>query len=168
MLQTLIVGNVGGVPQIQSANGHEFASFRVAHNESYTTEDGVKHENTMWVDVTISCDGGRPKVLEYLLPGTLVLVQGPMSTLVYSSAKDRCMKAGVTIRAAKIELLGGRVDDVPRRLFTSDGIQYDVVKYYHTSVSSAMLLDMAGRQYKTDENGWISKLENTTEDDQSK
>ena len=105
----------------------------------------------------------------------MVCVQGTMSTRVYSSQKDRCMKAGVTIHVSRVDLLGGSNDTVPKRLYTEDGVQVDVVKYYHVPNTSCTLLDMKGRRYTVDANGWVcpeqtsetteSNTSNATEDE---
>ena len=156
MLQVILIGNLGAQAEIRQADGREFATFRVAHNESYTDAAGNKVERSMWVDCTLSCNGGRPAVLQYLQPGTLVCVQGSLSTRVYSSAKDRCMKAGLTIHVSKIELLGGSSDPIPRRLYDNEGIMHDVTKFYAVqNVQDGTLRDQRGREYCV-ENGWVT------------
>lgn len=156
MLQVILIGNLGGNAEVKASDGREFVTFRVAHNESYTDAAGQKIERVQWIDCTMSCDNGRPAVLPYLLAGTMVCVQGSMSTRVYPSEKDRCWKAGVTIRVAKLELLGGQGDVIPRRLYDSGGAQVDVVKYYHAETKEAVLRDQKGREYLVDKKGWVT------------
>lgn len=156
MLQCILIGNLGGNAEIKVADGREFVSFRVAHNDTYTLIDGQKVTRTQWVDCTINCNGARPAVLPYLTAGTLVYIQGSMTTRVYSSAKDKCYKAGVTIHVSKIELLGGSSDSVPRRLFDSNGAQIDVVKYFHANTKENMLRDQRGNEFAVDSNGWVT------------
>ena len=88
MLQAILVGNLGADAQAQNVNGSEFISFRVAHNDRWKDEHGQVHETSVWVDCTMN---GKPAVFEYLRAGTMVFVQGALSTRLYSSAKDRCM-----------------------------------------------------------------------------
>lgn len=156
MLQVTLIGNLGGNAEIKSADSREFVTFRVAHNESYKDAGGNRVDRTQWIDCTMSCDNGRPAVLPYLVAGTMVCVIGSMSTRVYSSEKDRCMKAGVTIHVQRLELLGGQSDVVPRRLYDKDGVQVDVVKLYLVPVKSCNLMDTRGRIYDVDKKGWVT------------
>lgn len=155
MLQCTMIGNLGANAEIKTADGREFVTFRIAHNDSFKGADGVRKETSMWVDCTMNCSTGRPAVLPYLTKGTTVCVVGNVSLRVYSSEKDRCMKAGLTIHVQKLELLGGSGDAIPRRLYTSDGVMVDVNKYYHADTQEAMLYDQRGNGYQVAEGGWI-------------
>lgn len=156
MLQAILIGNLGADAEVKSSNGNEFITFRVAHNERWTDANGTQHDQTNWVDCTMN---GKPKVFEFLKAGTTVFVTGQLSTRIYSSAKDRCMKAGVQIACRHLELLGGKADPVPRQLIDENGGLHDVTKYYHTDVSGAILMTAQGRQYAVDDNGWVLPLE---------
>ena len=151
-----MIGNLGANAEIKAADGREFVTFRIAHNESFTGADGTKTEKSMWVDCTMSCANGRPAVLPYLTKGTAVCVVGNISTRVYSSEKDRCMKAGITIHVMKLELIGGQGDAVPRRLFTHDGVMVEVNKYYHAYTTESVLYDQRGNQCTVADGGWIA------------
>lgn len=155
MLQCTMIGNLGANAEIKTADGREFVTFRIAHNDSFKGADGVRKETSMWVDCTMNCSTGRPAVLPYLTKGTTVCVVGNVSLRVYSSEKDRCMKAGLTIHVQKLELLGGSGDTIPRRLYTSDGVMVDVNKYYHADTQEAVLYDQRGNGYQVAEGGWI-------------
>lgn len=101
----------------------------------------------------------HPAVADYLKAGTSVYIEGYPSLRVYSSPKDRCMKAGMTIRVQKIELLGGRVDSVPRHLIDSNGGLFDVHKFYNVAnAKSCQLTDKRGAVYNVDENGWVAPV----------
>lgn len=156
MLQVTLIGNLGGNAEIKVADGREFVTFRVAHNEGYTKEDGTKVDKTMWVDCTMNCTNGRPAVLPYLLAGTMVCVVGTLSTRVYSSEKDRCFKAGITIHVQKLELLGGQSDIIPKRLYDINGVMLDVAKFYHVEAKNETLRDQRGREYIVDKHGWVT------------
>jgi len=156
MLQCTLIGNLGGNAEVKVADGREFVTFRVAHNESYTDSQGTKVDRTQWIDCTMNCSNGRPAVLPYLTAGTLVCVQGTMTTRVYSSEKDRCWKAGVTIHVQKLELLGGATDVIPKRLFDANGVQVDVNKYYHVDAPAGILRDAKGREYEVVNGGWVT------------
>lgn len=163
MLQCTIIGNIGADATVKEAEGREFVAFRVAHNESFTGADGTKKETSMWVDCTMSCSNGRPAVLPYLKKGTTVCVTGNVSLRVYSSEKDRCMKAGMKIQVQKLELIGGQVDSVPRRLYTKDGEMVQVNKYYHGDTKEAILMDERGNQYQVAEGGWIAPMQTNSD-----
>lgn len=105
MLKLDLIGNLGADVQIKESDGRKFASCRVAHTDNWKDKDGIRHEQTTWIDVILSADSN---LIPYLKTGTMVYVRGNMSTRVYSSEKDRCMKAGITLRAESIQLLSSK------------------------------------------------------------
>lgn len=156
MLQVTLIGNLGANAEVKVADGREFVTFRVAHNDNYTDAQGNKVERSNWIDCTMSCAGGRPAVLPYLQRGALVCVVGSLSTRIYSSEKDRCMKAGLTVRVNRIELLGGQSDPVPRRLYDDQGVMHDITKYYFVAdMQKGTLMDSRGAKFLV-EKGWVS------------
>lgn len=102
MLQVVIIGHIGADAIVQSANGREFTSFRVAHTEKFKNDAGQVTETTTWVDCVMN---GRPNVLEYLRKGTQVYVTGSCALRVYDSAKYHCKMAGMQCRVNRLELL---------------------------------------------------------------
>lgn len=165
MLIATLIGNLGANAEIKTADGREFVSFRVAHNDSYKSADGTRVESSMWVDCTMSCANGRPAVLPYLTKGTAVCVVGQVSTRVYSSEKDRCMKAGLKIHVQRVELISAAGDNCPRRLYTKDGVMVDVLKYFHAETKETTLYDQRGNAYSIAEGGWVCPP-NTQNDEQ--
>ena len=165
MLIATLIGNLGANAEIKTADGREFVSFRVAHNDSYKGADGTRVESSMWVDCTMSCANGRPAVLPYLTKGTAVCVVGQVSTRVYSSEKDRCMKAGLKIHVQRVELIGAAGDNCPRRLYTKDGVLVDVLKYFHAETKEKKLYDQRGNEYSIAKGGWVCPPK-TQNDDQ--
>lgn len=164
MLQVTLIGHIGGDADFRNENGREFTAFRVAHSDRWTDDAGQVHETTTWVDCVMD---GKPKVFDFLRKGTLVFVQGSAALRVYSSAKDRCMKAGLRVRVRSVELLGGKADDVPARLYdTNDGTEFAVVKYFQAaqlvrdekSVELYPLVDRSGGRYVVDRNGWVQRF----------
>ena len=150
-----IIGNIGHAAETKNKDGQEFTTFRVAVNDSWTDANGTKHDNTQWIDCVMN---GRPNVAQYLQQGTQVCVVGRPKYRIYSSEKDRCMKAGVTLNVIQVELIGGVSDAVPRRLYTLDGRMLDTQKYYWCSEPNANLIDQRGRHYITNEGGWIAAI----------
>lgn len=152
MLQVIVAGNLGADAEVRGEQGHEFTTFRVAHTDRWTGQDGVSHENTTWVDCTLN---GRPNVVPFLRKGTPVVVIGTASLRVYSSPRDRCMKAGMQVSVRSVELMGGVRDAMPSRLYDSDGIQHDVTKRYFVDVKSTTLISQRGEHYAVDADGVV-------------
>lgn len=159
MLIATLVGNVGADAQKKSADGRNFTTFRVAHNDDWTDQSGQRHSSTMWVDCVLN---DHPKVADYIKAGTMVAVTGTIKTRVYSSEKDRCMKAGIQISVRTIELLGGSADEVPRRLYDTNGVQHDIKKAFYSDVKGCTLMSQRGQQYNVDKKGWITPVQPTT------
>lgn len=165
MLQSMLIGHLGADAESKSTNGNEFITFRIANTDRWTDEAGQVHEQTTWVDCIMN---GKPKVFEYLKKGQLVYVAGSVSLRVYSSAKDKCMKAGMTINVRQVELLGGKSDDVPSLLYTEDGTQeVHVGKYFYSPAQpdedgnavSRVLCSKSGERFVQDKDGWIKREE---------
>ena len=115
---------------------------------------------------------GKTNVVEYLKRGQQVYVTGSISLRVYSSAKDRCMKAGLTINVRSVELLGGKKDDVPSQLIdNSDGKIYNVKKWFHIqelAMSGSpdcekVLQSRSGQWYGVDGDGWVTPMQEDKE-----
>lgn len=156
MLKVTFIGQLGADAEKKIANNGKFTTFRAAHNEVFKDDAGNEHTTTIWVDCTLN---DHPAVADYLKAGTSVYVEGYPSLRVYSSPKDRCMKAGMTIRVQKIELLGGKVDAVPRQLIDSNGVIHQVVKYFNVpDVKKAQLMDKRGNVYDVDNKGWVTPI----------
>lgn len=170
MLKVEIIGNLGADCEIKESNGSKFVTMRIAHTTNYVKDDGTKQESTIWVDVTLN--NAESKVIPYLKQGVRVFVRGNGSLRVYSSKKDRCMKAGLTVSASEIELVGGQSDDVPRQLILPDSGQLvDVTKYYAANVDTSKwekddvgyLVDTKGHQYTLAKGGWVKPIPETQE-----
>lgn len=164
MLQVTLVGHIGSDAEVKSSNGREFTTFRVAHSDRWTDDAGQVHEQTTWVDCIMN---GKPNVVEWLKKGQMVFVAGSSTLRVYSSQKDRCMKAGMTINVRQVELLGGKSDEIPNVLFDANtGAQLQVQKWYN--VASLVrdesqpewypLVSRSQERFIADRNGWVQKF----------
>lgn len=159
MLQAILIGNIGADAKVNVKDGREFTTFRVAHNDTWTDANGTQHSNTLWVDCIMN---GKPNVVEYLKQGTQVAIMGNVTLRTYSSEKDRCIKAGMTINVTRVELLGGRTDEVPSRLYDTNGVQHDVMKAYYTDKGVKKLRSQRGQEYSCDDNGWVVPVKSDT------
>lgn len=167
MAKIEFIGNLGADAQLQTTNGRQFVSFNVADTEVYTDSQGQRQERTSWISCTLAGDGGN--LLQYLVKGKTVYVRGYMSTRVFNSAKHHMMMAGVNCRVLEIELIGGQTRDIPRQLNDEKGMLYDVYQAFYINPSimqgkeGMTLLDSKLQQYAVDKNGFVTKVQTTTE-----
>lgn len=162
MLKVELIGNIGADVEIKDYQGNKFATFRVAHSSKYKDAQGNETESTTWVDVTLN--DTESKVIPFLKQGVKVFVRGNASLRVYSSPKDKMMKAGLQVSAWEIELCGGQSDDVPRQLVDpSNGALVDVTKHYWCNLSTEgmkadeykELFDKKGHSYMMNYGGFV-------------
>lgn len=162
MLQSILIGHLGGDAEVKASNGNKFTAFRVANTNKWVDADGQSHEETTWVDCILN---GEQAVTKYLKKGTLVYVQGSISLRVYSSQKEKRMKAGMTINVRNIELLGGKPDEVPSKLYTEDGqTEVAVGKFFYapsvrrndTQPEKQLLVSSSGARYFANRDGWVT------------
>lgn len=165
MFTGIVIGNLGADAEVVSSNGSKFVSLSIAETRKYKREDGTTQSVTKWIDAIIS--NAEHPVLPYLKQGVKVCVVGDEDLRVYSSKKDRMMKAGATIHVRQIELVGGSTDDVPRQLIDPDSAAImPVSKYYWCDASSyklkkgesKLLLDEKNRQYLMDHQGFVRPI----------
>lgn len=165
MFKIEVIGNLGADAEVKESNGTKFVTMRIAHTDAYKDEGGNKHEKTVWIDATMN--DADSKLLPYLKQGVKVFVRGNASLRVYSSPKDRCMKAGVTVSVREIELVGGSSDDVPRQLIDPNtGALLDVSKHYWINRDNKdmkkdetmMLVDQRGNHYLMGKDGFVKPI----------
>lgn len=162
MLKAMLIGNLGADAEIKSANGRDFVTFRVAHSFNSTSTDGNSSSNVIWVDCIAN---NVTALLPYLKRGTQVFIEGNISLRVYSSKQDRCMKAGVTIHVDNIQLIGTKVDLVPREVIDpADGSVHSVSRQYIVTDMVGVvepdkykeLVDAKGNAYIMDTLGFVN------------
>ena len=172
MLDFHVIGNLGADARVESKDGRSFTVFNVADSSSYVGEDGVRHESTQWVSCILDGDGGR--LLPYLKKGKTVYVMGRGSARVFSSERERRMMAGLNLSVRRIELIGGQVDPMPRRLVAPDGLLLDVYKAYYIDGETAkklrpnaktafQLATEHGELYQVGPEGWVTTIPDATE-----
>jgi single-strand DNA-binding protein len=172
MLKVEIIGNLGADVEVKDSNGSQFATFRVADTSRYKTQSGEDKEVTNWIDC--SYNNVESKVLPYLKAGVKVFVRGNASLRVYSSKKDRCMKAGLQVSVQEIELCGGNNDTVPRQIIDPEnGAIFDTAKYYWCNAPTKgmkkedlkLMVDARGNQYAMNNQGFVAPVPEQTEEE---
>lgn len=171
MFRIEVIGNLGADAQVKESNGSKFVTMRIAHSEVWKDEKNEKHEKTIWIDATMN--DADSKLLPYLKQGVKVFVRGNGSLRVYSSPKDRMMKAGATINVREIELVGGSGDEVPRQLVDpADGSLLDVTKHYWVNRDNKglkkeemyNLVDARGNRFLMNKAGFVTPYVPTEQD----
>lgn len=174
MLQVTIIGHLGADAEVKEANGKQFVSFRVAHSEKWSGQDGVSHESTTWVSCLLNGDGGG--LLPYLKRGQCVFAQGRASLRVYSSKVQRAMVAGINLNVDRIELVGGAADAVPREVIEPGGGVLRTYKAFYVNTDSCngilpaagnhlIVKDARGGEYNLDSNGFVWPVNNQSVSD---
>ena len=175
----MVIGNLGSDAKVENVNGREFVSFNVAHTERWKTETGEIKESTQWVSCAM--DAGNKELLEHLKKGKSVFVIGHGSARCYSSPKTKRFEAGLNISVIRLELLGGKPDIIPSRLYDNDGVEHNVYKAYYVSQEEAKALGVTrnkqatlsakdGRPFDVISGGWVvehKEQEHTTEQAQA-
>lgn len=174
MFKVEIIGNLGADCEVKVDQGYKFATFRVAHTERWTDQDNKEQVSTTWIDCTMN--NVESKVIPFLKQGVKVFVRGFGSLRLYSSKKDRCMKAGLTIKVLEIELCGGTSDEVPRQLIEpSSGALVDVTKHYWANIDTKQLkkddvfelIDKQGNRYQGNKAGFVVPLPEEPDEEQN-
>lgn len=170
MFRVEVIGNLGASAEFRAVDGREFYTFKVAHTERYKRSDGQEVERTQWVSCIMGKAYGE-KVAAFLLKGKKVYLRGRAQLNVYSSAIDRCMKAGISVDVDELELLGGEPDEMPREVTEPvTGTLYHVYKAAYVSAQDFMaegehkpsfpefLFDKRGRQFRVDNAGFLTSV----------
>lgn len=162
MFKIEVIGHLGGDVEIKEDNGRKYAQFSVADTKRYKDTQGREVETTNWVSCFFR--NVDSPVLQYLVKGVRVYVRGNGELRLFSSAKDRMMKAGASINVTDIEIVSsGSTDAVPRELVTSDGRLWPVNKHYHVVFEEKdkkinVLYDKRGKPYNVDKNGFVTPV----------
>ena len=106
--QITIVGNLGNEPELRyTPSGTPVASFSLAVNKSWVTEDGEKHEKVTWFRVTVWRKQAEI-VSQYLGKGKQVMVIGEVDEARPWTDKDGNNRASLEVTASAVRFLGGK------------------------------------------------------------
>lgn len=157
MFKATVIGNLGAAAEQHSENGSEFITFKVAHNERFKDGQGNQQERSVWVSCIMN--GRADGLMPYLVKGATVAVFGDLRLKTYHSAKMHMLVAGADLFVRSIDLVGSRPDNIPSRLYDTDGVQHDVTKWYYCDTAKGrQLLTQAGDLFNVDANGWVSPI----------
>lgn len=105
----LLIGRVGGDPQVRDLGGNKVANFNLATSEKFKGKDGNVVESTEWHNVTVW--GKLAETAEkYVAKGSLLYVEGRIKTEKYTDKEgnDRFLTRVV---ASSFQMLGGKSEN---------------------------------------------------------
>lgn len=157
MFKATIIGNLGANAELHNENGSEFVTFKVAHNERFKSKDGSTNERSVWVSCILN--GRADGLMPYLVKGATVALFGDLRLKTYHSAKMHALVAGADLFVRSIDLVGSRPDNIPSRLYDTEGIEHSISKWYYCDTAKGQqLLTQSGEMYTVDANGWVSPM----------
>lgn len=108
--QITIIGNVGRDPEMRyTPSGVPVTNFSVAVNESWTSEDGQRHDKTIWFRV--SAWRRQAEICnQYLTKGRRVLVVGEMQEPNVWTDQSGSPRAGLDMTARLVRFLNTRAE----------------------------------------------------------
>lgn len=107
MFKGEVIGRLGADATAQEYQGREFVSFNVAYNSNKKDEFGQWQQQSEWVQVSWSGNGGR--LLPYLKKGTKVFVRGEVKPNRHTNNNGE-VRLSIKILASEVVLCGVRED----------------------------------------------------------
>jgi len=108
--QITLVGNLGNDPEMRyTPSGIPVASFNMAVNKTWTTQDGQRQDKTTWFRVT-AWRRTAETVSQYLSKGRRVLVVGEIEEARPYTDREGNPRASLEVTAQIIKFIGGRND----------------------------------------------------------
>lgn len=108
--KVMIIGRLGADPELRYAgNGTPIANFNVATDESYTDNQGTKHEKTEWHRVTVF-QRVAENCANYLGKGSLVYVEGSLQTRQWQDQQGQT-RYTTEIKAQHVQFLDRKGDN---------------------------------------------------------
>ena len=102
-LKTIVAAYIGKDAEVHTYNGKNITNFNVCHTVKFKDSTGILKERSTWIARAAWGELGD-KLLPYLKKGNLVLVEGEISTKVYTS-KANVAESQLQLRADKVVLL---------------------------------------------------------------
>lgn len=110
MLKAVLIGNIGGEPEMRYAqDGSSLLRFSVASNGRTKLQNGEWVDRTEWVQVTVF--GNRAEAIsQYLHKGMKVYVDGRLEARPWTDQQGQ-VRAGLSITAAEVQFVTPRSDE---------------------------------------------------------
>ena len=106
--QITLVGNLGNDPEMRyTPTGVPVANFRMAVNKSTTSQDGQRHDKTMWFRVTVWRKQAEV-VAQYLTKGSKVLVVGELEEARPYTDREGNLAVSLEVTGQTVRFLSGR------------------------------------------------------------
>ena len=103
--KVIILGNLGGDPEIRQVGNSKVANFNIATSEKYKKQDGTVVEETEWHRVEL-WNSPAEIAEKYIKKGNTCCIEGKIKTDEYTD-KDGITRRSVKIRGEKLTLVGG-------------------------------------------------------------
>ncbi|MFW6125266.1 MAG: single-stranded DNA-binding protein [Pirellulales bacterium] len=105
--KVFLIGNLTRDPQLRyTPSGTPVADFGLAVNRNWTGRDGQRHEETVFVDVTLWARQAEV-ASEYLSKGRPVLIEGRLQYEQWESAEGQ-KRNKLSVVGERMQMLGGR------------------------------------------------------------
>ena len=106
-----LIGNLGSEPELRvTPTGTSVASFTLAVNKTWVTQDGEKKEKTTWFRIT-AWRKLAETAAQHLAKGRQILVVGEVEEASAWSDRDGNPRATIEVTATLIRFLGGKNGD---------------------------------------------------------
>ena len=128
MLKLILIGNIGQDARINEINGRNAINFSIASNRSSKDKEGVKHDQTTWINCALWGEANKnTKVADYLKAGTKVYVEGFPAVKTYKN-KEGVTVANLELTVTNLELVGGKSDTASSAVQTNNTQQNSAVQ----------------------------------------
>jgi single-strand DNA-binding protein len=108
--RVILMGNLTRDPELRYIpSGAAVASFGLAMNRVYTTQDGERKEETCFVDID-AWGKTAENCANYLTKGRLVLIEGSLQYRSWET-EDGQKRSKLNVRAFSVQFLGGRREE---------------------------------------------------------
>lgn len=111
MLKVSVIGHIGQDAVVKEFQSAKYVAFSIAHSESWTDQQGTKHEKTEWISCLKRIYFDNSGLVKFLTKGTKVYVEGQLSKKIYE--KSGKQEAGLNCNVSHLELLSHKKEEVP-------------------------------------------------------
>lgn len=122
--KVFLIGRLTQDPELRyTPGGAAVSDLRLAVNRSFTTRDGDRREETLFIDVTV-WNRTAENCCQYLSRGSQVHVEGYLKMDTWDDRNTGEKRSRVKVEAVHVQFLGGRRDDSGGPMPSYDDSQY--------------------------------------------